>query len=227
MKKKSVILVGCGEHAKMVIDNIEECSSFEIIGLTTNSPDEISKRIYGYPVICLDENIPELIQNEKIDGYFLGVGIAKGMFLRKKLYSWLDTFLEAVNIIHPLCQVSKYSKIGKGNIFEAYTKIANDATVGNHCILNSFSSINHDQTIGDNVLIACNVSLAGRKIGSHTIIADGASIAFKRSVGENCIVGDGSVVTKDLPDNSIAYGNPAKIIKKNNIDDRKETLHTV
>lgn len=44
-------------------------------------------------------------------------------------------------------------------------------------------------------------------IGSHSIILPGVTI------GENSIVGAGSVVTKDVPDNSIAVGNPAKIIK--------------
>lgn len=44
-------------------------------------------------------------------------------------------------------------------------------------------------------------------IGSHSIILPGVTI------GENSIVGAGSVVTKDVPDNAIAVGNPAKIIK--------------
>ena len=57
--------------------------------------------------------------------------------------------------------------------------------------------------------------MAGCRIGENTIIADGASIGFKRSVGKNCVIGDGAVVTKDIPDCSIAYGNPARVIKQN------------
>ena len=213
MIKEKIIIVGCGEHARMVIDNIEDQDKYKIFGLTTNSSEELSKKIYGYPVICLDAEIRRLLlTNPDIKGYVLGVG---NMKTRYRLSIWLDGILQPVNIIHRLSLISKYSQIGKGNLIEAFTKIANGAKIGNHCIINSFSAINHDQIIGNNVLIAGNVSMAGKKIGDNTIIADGASIGFKKSVGSNCIVGDGSVVTRDIPDNVIAYGNPARVIRKN------------
>ncbi len=211
MVKQKILVIGCGEHARMTMDNIEEQNRYEIFGLTTHLDEELNKRIYGYKVVCKDEQIKQLLaENPDIQGYVLGVGNMKA---RSKLYPWLDSFLEAVNIIHPAAIVSKHATIGKGNLIEAFTKIANSAKMGNHCIINSFSAVNHDQTIGNNVLIAGNVSMAGKTIGDNTIIADGASIAFKISVGVNCIIGDGSVVTKDIPDCVIAYGNPARVIR--------------
>ena len=215
-KKQKIIVAGCGEHARMTIDNIEEQGQYEIFGLTTNSDAELKKSIYGYPVLCKDEEIKALLKkNPDITGYILGVGNMKARFA---VYTWLDKILEAVNIIHPMAIISKHATLGKGNLIEAFTKVANGAKIGNHCIINSFSAVNHDQTIGDNVLIAGNVSMAGKMIGDHTIIADGASIAFKKNVGKKCIIGDGAVVTKDIPDNSIAYGNPARVVRKNDWD---------
>lgn len=210
---KKIILFGSKEHASMVIDNIEQQGMYKIFGIITNERDAIGTKLKGYELICHDDEVPLLIEeNRDIEGYFLGIG---NMRIREKLYKKLDRIIEPVNIIHPTSIISKHSKIGKGNIFEAYTKIANDVIVGEHCILNSFTSINHDQKVGNNVLIGCSVSLAGKTIGNNTIIADGASIAFKKSVGSQCIIGDGAVVTKDIPDNTIAYGNPAKEVKIN------------
>lgn len=52
-------------------------------------------------------------------------------------------------------------------------------------------------------------------IGSQTFIGANSIIMPGIKVGDNCIVGAGSVVTKDVPDNSVVVGNPAKILKRN------------
>ena len=211
--KEKIILFGCGEHARMVIDNIEDQGKYELFGLVTNLDNELGKKVYGYNVLCKDEELEELLKvNKDITGYFLGIG---NMKVREMVYRIMDKRLKAVNIIHPAAIISRHANIGSGNIFEAYTKVANSATVGRHCIVNSFTSINHDQIIGNNVLLAGGVSLAGKTIGDNTIISDGVTIGFKRNVGRNCIIGDGAVVTKDIPDNSIAYGNPARVVRQN------------
>lgn len=77
--------------------------------------------------------------------------------------------------------------------------------------------------IGSNVVIYQNVTLGRAEksivsypsIGDNTIIYSGAVVIGGISIGENCIVGANSVVTKDVPDNSVAVGVPAKILRKN------------
>jgi acetyltransferase-like isoleucine patch superfamily enzyme len=49
------------------------------------------------------------------------------------------------------------------------------------------------------------------KVGAGTIIGAGSVILPGVEIGENCIIGSGSVVTRNIPSNSKAYGNPAKI----------------
>lgn len=218
MNKEKIILVGCGEHARMVIDNIEEIGNIEILGIVTSILEDVGKRMYGYTILGTNDQIDDIFrENRDLTGYFLTIGQLKNgnMKARELMYKRLDKSYRAINIIHPTAIVSKHANIGHGNLFEAYTKVANGTQIGNHCIVNSFSAINHDQIIENNVLIAGNVSMAGCKIGENTIIADGASIGFKKSVGKNCIIGDGAVVTSDIPDNSIAYGNPARVIRSN------------
>ncbi|MDH1767226.1 serine acetyltransferase [Comamonas aquatica] len=76
--------------------------------------------------------------------------------------------------------------------------------------------------LGSNVIIFQNVTI-GRsdtdvanypKIGDNVIIYAGAVIVGDVEIGANCIIGANSVVTKSIPDNSIAVGAPAKIISR-------------
>ena len=69
-------------------------------------------------------------------------------------------------------------------------------------------------TIGDFVELSPNVTILGNvSIGSFTQIGANSTILPNIKIGENVIIGAGSVVTKDIPDNSLAYGVPSKIIK--------------
>ena len=138
------------------------------------------------------------------------------MLGREKIINFYDNLLYAPKIISPKSYISKYSKIGKGSIIEAYAKIMNGAFIGKHCMIESFTSVNHDQKIKSNVFIGNNCALAGKSVGKNTIIGDGSSIGYKVSIGSNCIINQGTVVTNNIKNNRIVFGNPCNVLKNNN-----------
>lgn len=82
--------------------------------------------------------------------------------------------------------------------------------IGNNCTLTNCTLLTHDASIKKQL----GYSKIGRiSIGDNCFIGYGTIILPNVKIGNNCIVGAGSVVTKDLPDNSIAVGNPCKIIR--------------
>lgn len=91
---------------------------------------------------------------------------------------------------------------------EADTKIGNNVKIGALC------NIGHDTTIEDDTTIINGVHIAGHAhIGKKSYIGMGAKIKQRVRIGNGSIIGMGSNVTKDIPNNVIAYGNPCKVIK--------------
>lgn len=77
-----------------------------------------------------------------------------------------------------------------------------------------FKNSFHPQKLGEIEIIA------PVKIGNNVWIASGCIIFPGVSIGNNAVIGAGSVVTKDIPEDVIAYGNPCKVIRKINENDR-------
>ncbi len=79
--------------------------------------------------------------------------------------------------------------------------------------------INKDAVIGDNVLIRAHVTIGKKdpdmsapKIGNNVILGDGAKIIGDITIGDGAVVGANAVVVKDVKDNVVVGGVPAKVI---------------
>lgn len=104
------------------------------------------------------------------------------------------------------------SDIGEGTQILHRAVVQVGTKIGKHCIINTSASIDHDCKLGDFSFVGPNATLCGGvEIGEGTFIGAGAVILPYIKIGKNCMIGAGSVVTKNMPDNITAYGNPAKI----------------
>ena len=129
------------------------------------------------------------------------------------------------------CEIGDNTKIG------AFVEIQKGAKIKKNCKISSHTFICEGVTIEDNVFVGHNVTfindlfprattedgrLKGEKdwICIPTTVKSGASIGSSATllcgitVGQNAIVGAGSVVTEDVPPNTVVAGNPAKILRK-------------
>lgn len=118
------------------------------------------------------------------------------------------------NIIHASLDISKMSKIGRGVLINSKVSIAAHTTIGDFVSINRHVSIGHHTIINDFCSINPGVNIAGNVvIGEGTTIGMGTNILHQVKIGKNSVIGAGSVVTKDIPDNVVAYGSPCKIIR--------------
>lgn len=106
------------------------------------------------------------------------------------------------------------TKIDAGCNILSGVKISNSVSIGRACIIYYNSIITHDCIINDFVEISPSVTVLGRvEISDYAHIGANATILPDIQIGKNSIIGAGSVVTKDVPDNVLVVGSPAKIIK--------------
>jgi sugar O-acyltransferase (sialic acid O-acetyltransferase NeuD family) len=156
--------------------------------------------------------------NGEFENLIMGV---TGPLTMKKVY---DSFLKSHNIqesdyftfYHPSAVVSKQTEIGTGVFIGPGSIIAPYVSLGNLVTINRKVSVGHHTNIGKFVVLhpGCNIGGAST-IGDYTSIGMGANIINSSSIGENTIIGAGSLVTKSIPDNVIAYGVPARIMRDN------------
>lgn len=214
MKKEKIVLVGSGQHARVVLYNLKEQGVYEVACFLDADPEKIGTIYEGYEVAGTYEDLDCIRERFQTNKFFIAFG---SMHSRKAVYEkFVSKGWEAVNIFHPDAVISPDAKIGKGVLIECGCLITPNPTIGDNVVVNTGSQVNHDNVIENHVYIASGVVLSGGvTIRENTLLDDGVIVTLGRSVGKNCIIGAGGVVTKNVPDNTVAYGCPAKVIRTN------------
>ncbi len=149
----------------------------------------------------------------------LGTMVAK---IKQKIFGFFHTHFalehsQYSNLIYPGTHIAATSKlqqgisIGPGSVLAPYSSLGNqvsinrNVSIGHHTKIHNFATLNP----GCNIAGFCD-------IGEGATIGMGANVIDGKKVGKNSTIGAGSLVTKDIPDNVVAYGVPAKVIRDKN-----------
>jgi sugar O-acyltransferase (sialic acid O-acetyltransferase NeuD family) len=207
-----LLILGKGDNIiTMILDNLCSARQFPKITIYNNLDLPISNPFNHSDFPIKVSNHIEILEYSY---YTLGVYQPKHKIkIMETLSPKLDRF---VNVIHDGLDISKMSKLGIGLIINSKVSIASHTTIGDFVTINRHVSIGHHTVIGDYCSINPGANIAGNvTIGEGTTIGMGVNIIDGIKIGKNTIIGAGSVVTKDIPDNVVAYGSPCKIIRQN------------
>ena len=197
----SVLVVGAGGHAKVVVATLQALGK-GVDGCLDDDPEAAGRSVLGVPVIG---------SIDRLRGYtgdaVLGIGsnrVRQALALSYAGVAWLTA-------VHPAATVHPSVDIGAGTVVFAGAVVQPDVRVGAHAILNTGCSVDHDGTVGQFAHVAPGVHLSGNvTVGEGGFVGVGACVIPGVTIGEWGVVGAGSAVVCDLPANATSLGVPAR-----------------
>ena len=215
-----IVLIGGGTQVSYSIDIIEKQNSHTIVGII-DSYKMIGDVLFGYNVIGRQDEINELIEEYNIEGCVIAIG---DNWSRKKVYDQISKLAPNIawpNVLHPSVIIANHVTMGKGILAMAGVIINSGAYLGDFTNYFTNSNVEHDCFIDDFASISAGVVLGGKvKVGRYSAVALNATVFDRLTIGENSVIGAASLVTKDISDNVLAYGNPAKVIRGREVGEK-------
>lgn len=152
----------------------------------------------------------------KVDEIEFIVAVGEPEF-RKMLWNKIvDKGYKLATLIHPKVFIPESTNILSGTVVSCDVFISCGNEIGENVYIQPKASIGHDCKISSHCVISSFVSFAGNcSVEECTFIGMSVPIKEKSKIGSHTIVGMGSVVLRDIPDNAIAIGNPARVMKMN------------
>lgn len=221
MQKENIIVFGGSDHARLVIDIIKKEDKYNIIGIVDDFIIK-NKAIKGIKVLGKIKNLESILRlHKEVNKGIIAIGdnytrylIANKIEKYRKNFSFITT-------IHPSAIIGSDVKIDQGTIIAAGVLINNDTHIGEHCYLAFKSAISHDSVLNDFSSLGPGVTTGGNvKIGSCTAVGLGANILNEITIGNHSMIGSGCLVVKNVADQKVVYGVPAKMIREREIGEK-------
>ena len=220
IKERLYVLGAAPILLNVLLELCEESGGFTNFQILSNLPEPVSLK--GY------QPLPEWAVQFKDKGTyehdFFGkssccLGVV-GAYSKPLVYEYFRAMgfdrENYVNLIHPTAYISRSVKLENGLQLESNSTIAARTQVGFGVNITRQARIGHHVRIGDYVTVNPGVTICGEvDLGDQSIIGPGVTILCGKKIGANSVIGAGSVVTKDIPEGVIAYGNPCKVIRDN------------
>jgi sugar O-acyltransferase (sialic acid O-acetyltransferase NeuD family) len=209
-----MLIIGAKGFAKEVLEVLYQLDIKENIAFYDDVNKDIGDYLFNkFPILKTEHQVIEYFS--KVDTTFtIGIG---NPILRYNLYKKFTALNgNFVSTISPFAKIGVFdNQIENGTNLMTNVVLTSSINIGKGALINLNCSIGHDTKIGNFVELCPGVNVSGNCIiENYTFIGTNATILPNIKIGKNVIVGAGSLVNKDLPDNVVAVGVPAKIIKE-------------
>ncbi len=211
MSDREIYILGVGNNTEVYIDLVEACG-YKPVGLYHYNEDRIGERLHDIPILDSNSN---LFKNS-LEGKLFAISVGDN-----KIRTYLANMIRSLNgklpkLIHPTAIVSKYAKVSESVVIHANSVIQAGADIAEDTVVSYNASVTHTSKIGKSCYLAAYAHVGAYVcVYNNVLIGQGAIIVSSKVdyIGENAIIGAGAVVTKNVENNQVVVGNPAKVIR--------------
>ncbi|OOY19521.1 acetyltransferase [Thioclava sp. DLFJ5-1] len=209
---RNIVIYGCGGFGREVLQVIHainaEGPTWNVLGFAVDPGIVHPETVHGLPVTSDlstfgDDPLPDVV-------IAIGAPAArKRIALRLGELGYIFPTL-----VHPGASLGRKVVLGKGAVIMAGASLTTDIEVADHVQINPCVTVGHDTSVGSFTTISPGANLSGNvTLAEEVEIGTGASIIQRISVGRASVIGAGAAVVRAIPENSVAVGVPAKVIR--------------
>ncbi len=214
IKKMKSIIIGAGTYGEVYLAYLQE-AGIEIVGFVDDNPDLQGNYVKGVPVLGTIADLQHLKNECDATAVYCPIGNNKlrVRFLEyaKSLGYKTPCFIHSSVIMHSSVTVGDGVYILLGAKIMPYTKIDDYVMISMNALVAHHNHLKRGTFISTGVNFGASITA-----NENSYIGIGATIMTGiHNLGKDCVVGAGAVVIRDVPDNAVVAGVPAKIIKTN------------
>ena len=206
------IIIGAGTYGEVYLAYLQE-ANVEVVGFVDDNPILQGKTIDGLPILGNTSELEKIKRQYNIEAAYCPIGNNE---LRVKLLSEAKEIgYKTPNYIHPSVILSPNIKMGEGVYILLGSQIMPYVQIEDYVMISMNVNVAHHSILRKGTFLSTGVNYgASIEAKEYAYVGIGATIMTGLHVlGSRCLIGAGAVVIKDVPDNAIMAGVPAKLIK--------------
>jgi sugar O-acyltransferase (sialic acid O-acetyltransferase NeuD family) len=212
MDLPTIFIIGASGHGMVTLE-AARAQGYTVAGFLDSFKPE-GTTLLGASVLGKPADLPALMQKHGVGAGILAVS---NNFIRSQVAGQLAEIAPSfvfVTVVHPTAWISPTATLGHGTLVLAGAVVNAACVVGDHAIINTKTSLDHESEVEAFASLLPGVTTGGAvKIGTGSCVCAGSTLVHQVRIGRHTMVGAGSLVLRDLPDNSLCYGSPARVVR--------------
>lgn len=214
-----IVILGASGHGLVTLE-AAIAQGYDVAGFV-DSFKPVGLEVLGRQILGHPDNLAALMRQHRFDSGILAVS---NNFTRSVVAANVKRVapdFRFVSVVHPRAWISPSATIGIGTLVLPGAIVHTSCVVGEHAIVNTKVSLDHESELGPFASLLPGVTTGGGvRVGEFSCVCAGSTLSHQVKIGRHTMVGAGSLVLKDLPDEVLAFGSPARVVRSRRPDER-------